>query len=170
MPRLGRRGARQTRGKTDGKIWGRGGDKPDAGEKSGKNAALEAAPPPLRAEPSSAIWSKTASWQTRGKIDRGFGGGAATGQTLKRRVGKTRPWMPPRPLPLEVYDEQEGFGLYESEMGRLLVGAYLWCRDRRTRGFVVPCGHSTRGLRRQKKSLRRQRKSLRRQSRTLGRI
>ena len=53
----------QTRGKKDTgqgrqRIWGRGGDKPDAGEKSGKNAALDAAPPPLLAEPSSAIWNK----------------------------------------------------------------------------------------------------------------
>ena len=45
-PRLGRRGARQTRAietrdRKDGKIWGRGGDRPDAGEKSGKNAALD---------------------------------------------------------------------------------------------------------------------------------
>ena len=31
----------QTRGKTDGKIWGRGGDRPDAGEKSGKNAVFD---------------------------------------------------------------------------------------------------------------------------------
>ena len=36
----------QTRGKKDAgqkrqRIWGRGGDKPDAGEKSGKNAALD---------------------------------------------------------------------------------------------------------------------------------
>ena len=74
------------------------------------------------------------------------------------------------PPPMEVYDEQEGFRVYESEVGRLLVGAYLRCRGRRTRGFVVPSGRSKRGLRRQKKSLRRQRKSLRRQSRTLGRI
>ena len=28
------------------RFWGRGGDRPDAGEKSGKNAASEAAPPP----------------------------------------------------------------------------------------------------------------------------
>ena len=51
-PRLGRRGAGQTRGKRDAEVagktpsvrqqvWGRGGDKPDAGEKSGKNAALD---------------------------------------------------------------------------------------------------------------------------------
>ena len=38
-PRLGRRGARETQGRRDRKIWGRGGDRPDAGEKSGKNAA-----------------------------------------------------------------------------------------------------------------------------------
>ena len=36
-----------------------------------------------------------ASWQTRGKRDagqkkQGFGGGAATGRTLERRVGRTR--------------------------------------------------------------------------------
>ena len=50
------------------------------------------------------------------------------------------------------------------------LGACSGCRDRRTRGLAAPCGHSTRGLRRQEKSLRRQRESLRRQSRTLGRI
>ena len=36
-PRFGRRGAGQTRRE----IWGRGGDRPDAGEKSGKNAVFD---------------------------------------------------------------------------------------------------------------------------------
>ena len=60
-------------------------------------------------------------------------------------------------------DEQEGFGLYESEVGRLLVGAYLRCRDRRTRGFVGCGGRPKWGRRRQRKLARRQEKLARRQ-------
>ena len=116
-----------------------------------------------------------ASWQTRGKRDagqkkQGFGGGAATGRTLERRVGKTRQKIAAPPPPMEVYDEQEGFRVYESEVGRLLVGAYLRCRGWRTRGFVGCGGRSKRGLRRQRKLLRRQRKSAERRRKLAERI
>ena len=108
------------------KILGRGGDKPDAGEKSGKNAALD------RPAPSCGIRKNDRDLVSRG-----------TEQGAK--------------------DEQEGFRVYKPEVGRLLVGAYLRCRDRRTRGFVGCGGRPKRGRRRQRKLARRQGKLARRQ-------
>ena len=116
----------ERRGTEETRIWGRGGDKPDAGEKSGKNAALD------RPAPSCGIRKNDRDLVSRG-----------TEQGAK--------------------DEQEGFRVYESEVGRLLVGAYLRCRGRRTRGFVGCGGRSKRGRRRQRKLARRQRKLARRQ-------
>ena len=121
-PRLCRRGAEQRKRE----IWGRGGDRPDAGEKSGKNAALD------RPAPSCGIRKND-----RDLVSRGTEQGAKDGQ--------------------------EGFRVYESEVGRLLVGAYLRCRDRRTRGFVGCGGRPKRGRRRQRKLARRQKKLARRQ-------
>ena len=143
-PRLGRRGAGQTRGKRDAEVagkttsvrqqvWGRGGDKPDAGEKSGKNAALD--------RPAPSCW-----------------------------IGKNDRDLVSRGTEQGAKDEQEGFRVYESEVGRLLAGAYLRCRDRRSRGFGGFCGRSMRGLRRQRKLLRRQGKSAERQRKSAERI
>ena len=78
-------------------------------------------------------------------------------------MGKTRQKIAAPPPPMEVYDEQEGFRVYESEVGRLLVGAYLRCRGRRTRGCVGCGGRPKRGRRRQRKLARRQKKLARRQ-------
>ena len=143
-PRLGRRGAGQTRGKRDAEVagkttsvrqqvWGRGGDKPDAGEKSGKNAALD------RPAPSCGIGKNDRDLVSRG-----------TEQGAK--------------------DEQEGFRVYKPEVGRLLVGAYLRRCGWRTRGFVGCGGRPKRVRRRQRKLARRQRKLARRQRKLAERI
>ena len=101
-------------------FWGRGGDRPDAGEKSGKNAVFDRPAPNC--------------------------GNRKNDRDLVSR-GTER----------EAKDEQEGFRVYKPEVGRLLVGAYLWCRDRRTRGFVGCGGRPKRGRRRQRKLARRSR-------------